>query len=189
MRRAQDINATWNDFIRLPDDDRRELIDGRLIELEMPRKLHEWIVMLLGHYLTTWALKTGAGLVLGPAYKVRINERRGVMPDIQLLSHETFENAPDSGLDNAHPELVVEIISPSSKSYDRITKREYYAALGVPEYWIVDCDAKKLERLVLGVGGYHTAQTASGNAVFKPTGFKGLKIPLAQMWSPPKKKP
>lgn len=188
MRRAQDISATWDDFIRLPDDDRRELIDGRLLEIDMPTKLHEWVVTMLIHLLTGWALKNNAGVVLAAAYKVRISDRRGVMPDVQLLSFETYERAGDTGLEGAHPELVVEVISPSSKSYDRITKREYYAALGVPEYWIVDIDAKKIERLRLSVGGYETAQTASGAAVFRPTGFKGLKIPLAHLWNPPKKK-
>ena len=48
------------------------------------------------------------------------------------------------------PDLVVEILSPSSRRYDRVTKLRWYAQLGVPEYWLVDPDARTLERLDMG---------------------------------------
>ncbi|HEY3819489.1 MAG TPA: hypothetical protein VGL81_20105 [Polyangiaceae bacterium] len=47
---------TWDDFIALEEDDLRELIDGELVEVEVPTKLHEYIVWLLSHYLAAWAL-------------------------------------------------------------------------------------------------------------------------------------
>ena len=45
------VRYTWRDFIALEDEDRRELIDGQLVEMEVPTRLHEWIVATLVHHL------------------------------------------------------------------------------------------------------------------------------------------
>jgi hypothetical protein len=58
------------------------------------------------------------------------------------------------------PDLVVEIVFPSSQRYDRVTKLRWYAQLGVPEYWLVDAAARTLERLVLREGTYVIARFA-----------------------------
>ncbi len=176
----------WADFVKLADGDRRELVDGRLWEIDVPTKLHERIVMLLGMYLQVWALNRGGYVVLGSGFKVRINEKRGVMPDVQMLTEKVYENSPDAGLDSGHPELVVEVISSSSRGHDRVTKLNWYARIGVPEYWLVDADARTLERLRLDGKTYRIVQTARDNETLKPTSFKGLEIPLAKLW---KKKP
>lgn len=54
----------WQSFVALPDDDRRELVDGALVEMEVPTRWHENVVMLLGFFLTAWA-RTRRMRVLG----------------------------------------------------------------------------------------------------------------------------
>ena len=76
---------TWDDFVALDEDDLRELIDGELVEVEVPTKLHEYIVWMLAHYLAAWALPRKAGIGVVSGFKVRITERRGVMPDLQFF--------------------------------------------------------------------------------------------------------
>jgi Uma2 family endonuclease len=78
---------TWDDFVRLEDDDRRELIDGELVEVEVPTRLHEYIVWLLSYFLAQWARPRRAGYGVASGFKVRISERRGVMPDVQFFRH------------------------------------------------------------------------------------------------------
>jgi Uma2 family endonuclease len=56
--------VTWREFVDLPDDDRRELIDGVLIEVDVPTKLHEHIVTAVSAHLYLWSKANGAGLVL-----------------------------------------------------------------------------------------------------------------------------
>lgn len=171
----------WDEFIRLDEDDLRELIDGRLVEVEVPDYEHERIVGLLVYYLQAWVLPRDAGVVLSSGYKIRISDLRGVMPDVQYLSHETAAKAGQLGMEEGRPDLAVEVISPSSRRYDRVTKLAWYASIGVPEYWLVDRDARIIERLVLTPEGYVIAQTAA-EGDFQPTSFEGLSIPLTALF-------
>jgi Uma2 family endonuclease len=186
--RTRKGSYTWDDFVALPDDDRRELIDGELVEVEVPRRGHERIVGRLVYYLTGWTIRHG-GEVLPSGYKIRISDKRGVMPDVQLFREG---NEPDDsqevGLASGRPDVAVEIISPSSLRYDRIIKLGYYLSLGVPEYWLIDPTAQTFERFVHSKDGYVLRGTLEGDATFAPKEFRGLKIPLAELWAPSKKK-
>jgi Uma2 family endonuclease len=176
---------TWDDFIALEDDDRRELIDGELVEVEVPNWRHERIVAMLCYFLTGWAKAGHGGDVVASGYKVRISERAGVMPDVQFYRKENVApRSQEKGLVEGAPDLVVEIISPSSRRYDRVKKLRYYAGRGVTEYWIVDPYERGVERLVLRDGTYSINQeSAHDEEVFSPASFEGLAIPLTELWS------
>ncbi len=174
---------TWEDFIQLDDDDRRELIDGELLEIEVPNYLHERVVAMLCYFVTAWAEAGHGGRALASGYKVRIAEKRGVMPDVQFYrrGNEAFRDQ-DLGLARGRPDLVVEVVSPTSRRYDRVTKLRWYAARGVPEYWIVDPEARTLEQLVLQGDGYAIAGSFGDDEVFEPATFERLSIALAKLW-------
>ena len=179
-----EAHCCWEDFIALDEDDLRELVDGRLVEIEVPTGLHEWIVVRLVRRLGEWADAHGGGVVFASGYKVRIRHDRGVMPDVQFFHRG--RTIPDPGLHAGAPDLVVEVVSPSSARFDRATKRAWYASIGTPEYWIVDPERRTVERLVLEPGGdYRVAQTARDAATFAPDSFSGLAIPLAELWTLP----
>ncbi len=174
---------TWDDFVALDEDDLRELIDGELMEVEVPKGRHEQVVAEIIAALVPWARKHGGGLVLASGYKVRISDKRGVMPDVQYYraGNEPLPGQ-DDGLVEGRPDLVVEVVSQSSRRYDRIVKARWYAALGVPEYWIVDPEARTIERLVLDGGRWVIAAAATNDEPFEPAGFDGLRIDLAAAW-------
>jgi len=175
---------TWEDFIALEEDDLRELIDGELVEVEVPTRVHERIVTRLGQFLWIWVDAGHGGEVLASGYKVRISKKRGVMPDVQYFAKDNpISDEHEQGLAKGHPTLVVEVMSRSSTRYDRVIKLEYYASIGVPEYWIVDPNRRSVERLVLDNGEYIVAQTAADEEVFAPQSFPGLAIPLAKLWT------
>jgi Uma2 family endonuclease len=177
---------TWDDFIALEDDDRRELIDGELLEVEVPTGIHEYIVVMLSMFIMGWARQRHAGFAFASGYKVKITQRRGVMPDLQLYLHRNKSaNRTEQGLTSGHPDLAVEIISPGSVKYDRVVKLGYYASIGVPEYWIIDPEARTLERLVLEGDRYTIEEAASGDDIIRPPSFPGLEIPLAELWTLP----
>ena len=173
---------TWDDFIALDEDDLRELIDGELVEVEVPTKAHERIGFLVAHFLENWCEPRDGGLVLGPGYKIRITNKRGVMPDAQFYRANNQPRGQEQGLVDGHPDLVVEVSSPSSVRHDRVKKMNWYASIGVPEYWILDPMHRTIERLVLETGRYAIAEALEGNAIFRPTSFDGLEVPLAKLW-------
>ena len=177
---------TWDDFVALEEDDLRELIDGELLEVEVPTRIHEFIVMMLGHFLNAWAIPREAGFVLASGYKIKITERRGVMPDVQFFRRGFTSAEPtEQGLVSGHPDLSIEIVSPSSGKYDRVIKLGYYASIGLPEYWIVDPAARTLERLVLDGERFRIDDALSGDDVFRPASFPELEIALAKLWTIP----
>lgn len=173
----------WSDFVALPEDDRRELVDGRLEPRTMPTKWHEFICAALMEYLRGWARRHGGFKVLGSGYRVRVSDTRGAVPDVQLLSDEVFASAGDNGLESGHPELVIEVISPSSRTHDGLRKLDWYAKIGVPEYWLVDPETRTLVVHRLHQRVYAIVQHAEGDEVFRSKTFKGLRVPLAELWS------
>ncbi len=180
---AANARYTWDDFIALDDDDRRELIDGELVEIEVPTFTHEEIVAGFAYFLRAWAEAGHGGRVLASGYKIRISDRRGLMPDVQFYRRENTSPAgQEQGLVRGRADLVVEIISPSSRRYDRVKKLHWYAQVGVPEYWIVDPYARTFERLVLRGETYAIAASLEDGETFRPESFDGLEIPLVKIW-------
>jgi Uma2 family endonuclease len=183
--RAKRGPYTWNDFIELDEDDPRELVDGELVEVEVPTRTHERIVAQVIALLSHWAWDRNAGEVLASSYKVRIDERRGTMPDVQFYRSGNLPQGQELGLERGRPDLVVEVISPSSRSKDSVRKLHSYAAIGVPEYWLIDPEARTLERLVLREGAYSIVEALEGNAIFQPDSFEGFVLPLGRLWGEP----
>jgi Uma2 family endonuclease len=175
--------VTWAEFVALPDDDRRELIDGRLIEVEMPTDLHEHVVAWLAYHLVGWVRANG-GRVFASGYKVKIREDRGVMPDVQLYRRENTARG-EQAMVAGRPDLAVEVVSKGSPRYDRVTKLQWYASIAVPEYWIVDPEARIFQRLVLREGLYSIAESLADEQVLRPESFPGLEIALRELWTLP----
>lgn len=176
------LTVTWSEFIALPDDDRRELVDGRLEETERPTKWHERICAQLITVLTGWAEERDL-LVLGSAYKVKVSDTRGAMPDVQMLTRVTYDEAGANGLEGGHPELVIEVISPGSRTHDGLRKLDWYAQLGVPEYWLVDPETRTLVVHRLQGSVYAIIQHAEGDVTFASKSFDGLTISLTKLWA------
>jgi len=174
---------TWEDFLALGEDDLRELIDGVFLEIDVAGRTHERIVAQLASCLVAWVRGSG-GEVLGSGYKVRISERRGVMPDLQYFVAKTARTLPEEGLAQGRPDLAIEVVSPTSRRYDRVVKLAWYAKIGVPEYWIVDPEERSLERYLLQGEALVLVETAREDALFAPATLAGLRIPLRELWKP-----
>lgn len=148
----------------------------------MPTKWHEFMCAVLTAALVGWTRRNPGYRVLGSGYRVRISDSRGAMPDVQLLSDEVFRRAGPNGLEHGRPELVIEVVSPSSRTHDGLRKLDWYAQLGVPEYWLVNPETRSLVVHRLQQGVYAITQHADGDAVFRSATFKGLKVSLAELW-------
>ncbi|HEX4935430.1 MAG TPA: Uma2 family endonuclease [Gemmatimonadaceae bacterium] len=129
----------------LPDDGNRyEVVDGELLVTPAPSLLHQRAAFELAVVLKPFALRRGFECVIAPA-DVAFSPRRVVEPDVfvmPLLHGKLAQRFEDVG----RLVLAVEIVSPSSARADRYVKRRLYQLEGVPEYWIVDADARFVER-------------------------------------------
>lgn len=130
---------TYADYLRLPDDGNRyEIIDGVLYMQAAPGTDHQntlmEIVLALGDHVRTHKL----GRLYTAPYSVRLNPAaQPVQPDIMFVSTDRLPPPGSAGL-SVPPDLVVEILSPSTRRRDMSVKLLAYEQGGVREYWIVD---------------------------------------------------
>jgi Uma2 family endonuclease len=133
---------------RFPDDRvRYEVIRGELFVTPAPGTPHQRAVMefaaRLHGYLTTHRL----GEALAAPFEVEFTADSAVQPDLIALLDADQPHLTRKRLYGAPPPaLVIEIVSHSSRRTDRIQKRQLYQEAGVPEYWIVDIDDRRVER-------------------------------------------
>src|SRR5687767_8882692 len=136
------------DMVRsLPDDGNRyEVIDGELFVTPAPSVAHQRavleLVLLLAPYVR--AHRIGETLI-APADVVVYGPRKFVQPDIFVVPLKDG-SAMRAWTDVGRLLLAVEVLSPSTEHTDRTRKRTVYKEKGVPEYWIVDTDARVIER-------------------------------------------
>jgi Uma2 family endonuclease len=158
---------TYDDWLALPDDGSRyEVIDGELFVTPPPSIAHQSVSIRLSVALSNFVDERSLGRVLEAPTGVRLpGQSVPLEPDILFVSAERSRIVGTHYIEGA-PDLLVEILSPGSRTYDRRTKRRVYEAAGVPEYWLLDYEAKTIEVLVLEGGAYAVAGTwGPGEAV------------------------
>ncbi|MBI4503354.1 MAG: Uma2 family endonuclease [Gemmatimonadetes bacterium] len=140
-------NTRWTaDMVRaLPDDGNRyEVIDGVLFVTPAPNVRHQRAVAELQVPLTLYTRSTGIGETLASPADISAREDRLVQPDIFVFASAAGRRVRDWA-EITHLLLAVEVLSPSTARADRQEKRRVYAELA-DEYWIVDLDARLIER-------------------------------------------
>ena len=131
---------TYDDYCSWEDDQRWELIDGVAYAMApAPSIGHQSVLVELASQLSTFLLGKPCKVLVAPC-DVRLNADAGddtvVQPDILVVCDES--KLQDGRSVVGAPDLMIEILSPSSVKHDKITKLALYQRSGVPEYWIVD---------------------------------------------------
>jgi len=137
---------TWDDVRLLPDDGNRyEAIEGTLYMTPAPSVRHQAISLRLVRELLRLLVDQGHGRLWYAPLGVHFPASgEGVQPDILFVSNQRRGIVAPDELKGA-PDLVVEILSPSTAARDRDLKRRLYQRQGVAEYWIVDPDANAVD--------------------------------------------
>ncbi|MCC6557047.1 MAG: Uma2 family endonuclease [Burkholderiaceae bacterium] len=172
------------EWVALPEDEPGELVEGRLVEEEVPDAIHEVIVVWVVSVLRGWLIPQG-GLVLGSEAKFAVSAPRGRKPDASAYMPGS-RKPPRRGVISAPPDLMVEVVSPSPRDArrDRVEKTREYAAFGVRWYWIIDPRDMTLEILELGADGrYVHALAAADGVIDHVPGCEGLTLDLDALWS------
>ncbi len=158
------IKFTYRDYLLLPEQDRRELIYGDFYLLPSPSTRHQFILASLGVNLVSFVRGNALGVVVWAPMDVVLSDLNVVQPDILYISNERRDIITENNISGA-PDLVVEILSPSTASRDRELKLNLYARFGAREYWIVDPDGSSVQVRDLGVGGYDTIRSYDSGEV------------------------
>lgn len=137
-------NTYTTDYIySLPEGQRAELIDGVVYDMAPPSRLHQELVSELHYKITSYIKKNNGACKVFPApFAVFLNkdDKTYVEPDISVICDKS--KLDDRGCNGA-PDLVIEIVSPSSRKMDYTTKNALYSDAGVREYWIVDPEKQR----------------------------------------------
>jgi Uma2 family endonuclease len=137
---------TVDDVHALPDDGNRyEVIDAELFVTPAPRWRHQAAVNELWTLLHAYLKSERVGYALTAPADVIFSRTRLVQPDVFVVPLVNGRR-PEQFTDVGRLLLAVEVLSPSTARADRVTKRTLFRDEGVPEYWIVDCDARTFER-------------------------------------------
>jgi len=133
------VRLTYADLCRLPDDGlRHELIDGEHYVTAAPTYRHQRVAMNVAGLLFMFLREHRLGHVYMAPLDVLFSEVDVVEPDVLYVSEERLRSQQEDRYLEVTPELVVEVLSPSTKHVDRGAKRRLYERQGVTEYWLID---------------------------------------------------
>jgi Uma2 family endonuclease len=170
----------YNDLVGMPDDGLiREILDGELFVTPSPAPMHQRVSKRLQRQLETYFEGRGLGEVFNAPLDTILGPHDVAEPDVlvvtdpRLISHRAIEGAPT---------LVVEVLSPSTATRDRTLKARRYALAGVPHYWIVDIDARRIECLRLVEGDYVLVVAAHGQDTLVHEDWPELVVTLGEIW-------
>ena len=149
------IKCTYDEYAAMSDEKRYELIEGELYMVPSPDFYHQTISMNISHPLRKFVREKNLGIVLYAPFDVVLSETDVLQPDILFVSKERMGQMTDKNLRGA-PDLVIEILSSSTRERDRLVKKRLYMEHGVKEFWIVAPDKRTVEILVLKETGFET---------------------------------
>ena len=173
---------TYQDYEALPNDGRRyEIHDGELSVTPAPTPQHQIISARLFTALTRWVETHPGGLLLYSPLDVILANTSIVQPDIVYLAADRLNRVSRRGIEGA-PTLTVEILSPSTRTVDRVTKTRLYARYEVPFLWLVDPDARTIEAFVLHEGRYALGVAATATEPVDLPPFTRLGLVPDTLW-------
>ena len=159
-----DKHYTYSDYVSWDDDIRYELINGIAYMLAAPSQTHQTICSEL-HLQIGNFLKGKPCKVFFAPFDVRLNAADGddivVQPDLLVVCDMS---KLDGKACVGAPDMIIEVISPSTARQDRLVKLQIYQKAGVREYWIVDVETKTVQVFTLKNGEYTVQAYADTDA-------------------------
>ena len=178
---------TFADCLIWGENERIEIINGEAVMMAPPTRIHQEILMELSRQLANFL--EGKKCKVYPApFAVRLFEKDGdtpedvdtmVEPDISVVcDHDKLDKHGCKGA----PDLVVEVLSPSTQRHDRLVKLDLYQRAGVREYWIVDPDSSTVQVFMLKNGYLHPYEVYSEKDIAKVNVLDGCFIELSKVF-------
>jgi Uma2 family endonuclease len=182
---------TFEEYLAYDDstDTRYELVDGELVPMSLGTGKHGAIIRFVVRRFEDELARSGQPWVPLPAL-VGVRSPRGRswdtsrIPDVTVLTTAQWDAMSDReaviNLNEPPPILVVEVVSPSTKTDDYRSKRSEYGLLEIPEYWIIDPLEEKVTLCILENQFYDSTELGGNDRIQSPT-FPNLNVTVAQI--------
>ncbi len=175
---------TYDDYASIAEDGRRhEILDGEHYVSPAPLISHQEVSSNLHTELGPFIKKYGLGKLLAAPTDVILSLHDVVQPDFLFISNKRFGIITRENVQGA-PDLIIEILSPGTRSRDEGIKREIYERYGVPEYWMLDAD-RKTSRVYRRLGNrlrlVAELSADAGDVLTSPL-LPGLAVPLTDIF-------
>ena len=177
------LKLTWDDYLGFPEDGaRHEIIDGEHYVTASPVLNHQRVSRHIQFQLYEQIERQGKGEVFNAPTAVQLSDFDIVEPDLLVVLADHGQRLRETRVDGP-PDLVVEILSPSTRRLDRELKMALYQRTGVSEYWIVDPAARRVEKYRRQ--GDRLAPTGVFSQQIAFDGLSGVVVDLNRVWDPP----
>lgn len=174
---------TYEDYLELPDDrNRYEILDGELIMTPSPVTVHQRVIRKLSTRLNSFVEKHKLGEVFWAPYDVVLTNTNVVEPDILFVANANKKIVTSTNIKGA-PDLIIEVLSPTTAYYDLIEKKELYEKFGVKEYWIVDPKKQWVEIYILDDRKYKLHQREEKSGKINSKILKGFELKPKEIFS------
>jgi Uma2 family endonuclease len=171
---------TYEEYYKLEDDQRYEIFNGKLLLLLTPDTRHQaWLGDLNG-LVKSFVKKNKLGHLFFAPVDVVLDEENTVQPDLVFVAKNNLGIIQRRAIFGT-PDLLVELVSPSSVRRDRYDKKELYTRFGVREFWIGDPANQSLEILTLKKGRYELLCAAQEKGKVHSLILTGLEFDLAEV--------
>ena len=177
------VKFTYEDYLATPEDERYELLDGDLMMVPAPNVKHQRVSARLHVELHRFIEDRGLGTLLYAPCDVVLSDADVVQPDLLFVSRDREEQLIKRDNVRGAPDLVIEILSPSSAKADRGLKRELYGRYGVTEYWLVDPIAETVLIHRQRGGVLAATHTFSREQTLRSPLLAGLELDLDDIFS------
>jgi Uma2 family endonuclease len=184
--RSNPRKLTYQDYLRFPSDGRRhEIIDGVHYVTPPPVLVHQRIAASLFLALGNFVRRRQLGEAYFAPVAVLLSPHDVVEPDLLFISTARLDIQTRTNVQGA-PNLVIEILSPSTRRRDEVLKRARYERFGADEYWLVDPLSQSV-RILRRSGGdvfemLDVLTAADGQIVTTPL-LPALEIPVAEIFT------
>jgi Uma2 family endonuclease len=171
------------DYLSLDGNYLVEYANGCLQVLPMPDLFHQALTIVLVRLLDAWAeAHDPAARTAQAPFRMYLSDRLYREPDVALMLGRHAARMQRTRWDGA--DLAIEIISETNRDHDVATKRADYAVAGIPEYWIVDPEARTVRVLTLSAGAsaYEVAGDYGLGGTVTSKLLAGLTIDVAALF-------
>jgi Uma2 family endonuclease len=180
IRTNSGLKLTYEDYSLIPEDGlRHEILDGEHYVSASPVPYHQFVSGRLYVQLYHLVFARALGTVFHAPIDVHLSIVDVVVPDLIVILKEGEGIIGPKKVEGA-PDLVVEILSESTKDRDQTLKKERYRLAGVPEYWIVDPDRHVVRQFVLQRERYRLVGEHAKDVTLQR--LPGVRIDLTEVW-------
>ena len=175
------VRFTYEDYLNTPEDKRYELLDGELVMVASPNIPHQRAARVMVRHVDGFVERRDLGEIFFAPTDVILSDTDVVQPDLLFVSHERASIIRQDAIHGA-PDLVVEILSPSTAQRDLTFKRRLYAKYGVKEYWQVNIDERRVTVLSLGDNDYEVAAVYGSGQTLTSPALQGFALAIDEIF-------